>query len=150
MQNILDDAVYKILSELLSYKKEFVILVKNNNNWEKPLPERLQNISHFMVKVEGNTLEDSYETDDGYVCIVTDFDGVLNNIILTDYDIQGIYMPDLETPIIVKPYTIVVPESVMQPKVKNKLKMPSLTEAGVQHSIAVFKEYNPNLFKENK
>ena len=120
----------------------FAILIQNHNDWDQPLPERLQKETNFIIKIDDQTLEDSYMVEDG-IYVVTDFDGATYEKQFSMCDVAAIYDIDMRVPIMVKGF-------VEYPERTPKRKYGEPSEEDVQRSMECFAKHNPDLFEEKK
>jgi len=144
--DIFSEAIYNTVASFIKAKEPFVILMKNNNNWSKELPKRLQGHDKFMIKIEEQTIEDSYVDDKGKIIINTVFDEEEYSIELETYDIAAIMNNEMTAPIMLKPF-----EEFPKIEVKredNTKVFTEPTEEEMRPSMEVFKKNNPELFKK--
>jgi len=118
-------------------------IIENNNNWDKELPDRLKSEVRFMIKIENDTLNDTF-VEDGKVYISTEFDGELYSKEILKEDIAGFF--DIKSMKVdyVKPFSE-KPELQFE-KPKKKFNLDDIKQSDIQKSMEVFKKYNPELF----
>lgn len=142
LRDIISSGIYDMCVQLVEVQEPFSLLISNGNDWDKPLPDRLASQELFILKMEGDTLEDAYITDDGLIFVSTDFDGDIFEKNLHWADVQGLVHSDGK-PILVKPF------KEDHPKTEDRLlpmgqNIPN--EEALEHSMKMFKIHNPELF----
>jgi len=145
-ERIISDHIYSMVSHMIDQNIPVNILYQNNNDWDNELPLRLQKNKNFVIKIEDNTLEDSYVDEDGYFYIVADFDNQIYTKKMIHADILGILDENLK-PFIMKPFIEKHPILQLSKKSKNKKFNSEIDTQGINHSMKMFKKNNPDLFE---
>jgi hypothetical protein len=135
MKTIINNTIMDLLSYYIANQLPFTIKVQNYDDWDFPLPARL-NFPQFTLNIENTDLEESYVESDGSVWLTA---GIDDNVYLKEFkacDIAAIG-PVGGLPVILKPY---VDKPVVKPTSPTKA-----SESGVEHSTNCFRKSNPTM-----
>jgi hypothetical protein len=123
----------------------FNFLIKNHNDWDKPLPNRLATKPVFVMSIKDQAYVDSFIDDKNKIVLSVYFDDNLYTKVLEPEDIQGFVSDDNQTPILIKPF-----EELPKPKdVKTKkIKTSDLNEDDVNRSMSILLKNNPHFIKK--
>ena len=141
-KSIISEGIYGIVCMYINNKIPFQLIVENHNNWEFPLPENVQKLKNYPLDIKEQTLEESY-VEDGVIFISTEFGDEKNYKTFGLCDIKGIAIGG--QPFLLKPF-IELP-GIPEPK-ETTAKFNEPSEEDLRASMEVFKEFNPNLFKD--
>ena len=122
----------------------FKIIIANKPTWEFPIPEELQTHQTLVLDVIGQTLEDSYPTDDGYFLSTTFGDDVINTKLIPLDDIVNIISLDGK---------VLYQKTLMFEEVKPRQTrddVPQELSEGQQYSMMKILERNAHLKKYQK
>ena len=145
MKDIINDAIYNMMSEFIINNVPFTFVLDNHNNWDKPLPSRLVDQKQILFDIKEDSLEDSF-VENGEITIVVDLDGELYTKKIEPADILAIQESvKSKMPFIIRPFKM-KPTQVIRSKNKRQL---TLDDAGIQHSMNMFRSHNPKYFKED-
>jgi hypothetical protein len=140
-KNIISDNIYNTVVDFVQSNIDCSIIVHNNNNWNKTLPERLESQSQFIMNITEQTMEDTY-VEDGKIIINTVFDEIEYSKVFEPADIGGLMGSDGKTPVMVKPFQ----EKPTLPIPTKSLNNGEVDEKGLQKSMEMWKRNNPDLF----
>ena len=143
-ERIISDHLYSMVSHMIEQHIPVNILYQNNNDWNFELPERLQKNMNFAIKIENDTLADSYVDDDGFFHLVAEFDGDMFEKKMVHADILAILDEELK-PLLMKPFLEKHPPLQIA---QGKHNANEPTQEGLDHSMKMFKKNNPEMFTE--
>lgn len=125
---------------------EFNFLMKNHNDWDRELPQRLANQKVFIVAVKDQIYVDSYIHENGDIVLVTVFDDNKYSKILNKEDIQG-FMTENNTPLLMKPFEETAPVR-LKARAK-KFSIDDLDKEALSKSMSIMVSNNPSFFKQD-
>jgi len=130
----------------LYFEKPFVIVIKNYNDWDIPLPKPIQKMNEFHILIDTGTLKNSFVEDGNDIVIQASFEDSNGEEIykktLNGKDIMGILTTDNRI-IFIKTF-----------KEQDEMKIPNtnyqnlvIDNEGVEKSMKLMLEQNPHLKK---
>lgn len=144
-KDIINEAMYKTCADFITNQIPFALTIYNHGNWNVPFPDRLKANKKILLKIEDDTLEDSF-VKDGVITITLDIDDTMYVKELEFSDIQEVSMSVKNKPFMVKEF---VDLPTMPVVVKGKKKFSTPSEAELLKSTNMFKQHNPELFEED-
>lgn len=142
--SVISEGFFEMFGNMIEMGIDFSIVLNNGNDWDRPLPERLQKEQAFIINLSGDTLSEAELNAKGQWIISTEFDGELLTKIFRPCDIQG-FANEKGQPILMKPFVEPRPSVAENLKPMGQ-KIPD--EEALEHSMKMFKKHNPDLFKE--
>ena len=140
INNIISTAVLDIVKAYINNQEPFTLIINNNHNWDKALPDRLG--SRFLLNMENTDLEDSYVDDNGDIVLTIGINDVVYTTALISADIHAVG-PLKKEPLITKQFK----EELALPVTTSKANtIPS--NADIVHSMQLFELHNPQLFNK--
>lgn len=132
-KTIITTAIEELLFYYITEQIPFTLTVDNYNNWDKPLPARLE-LPQFTLNIENTDLEESYVHSNGDIVITAGIDDFIYQKVFTAVDIAAIGTIE-DGPVIRKPYKEYPQKDASKP---------SIATDGVMHSLECFVKNNPD------
>ena len=130
----------------LYFEKPFVLVIKNYNDWDIPLPKPVQKMNEFHILIDTGTLKNTFVDEGNDIVIQASFedsdgDGIYQKI-LNGKDIMGILTKENRV-IFIKTFKEPDEMKILKPNSQNL----TIDEKAVEKSMKMMLEQNPHLKK---
>jgi len=149
MKEKISKKFFEMLADFIEEGEPFGLIIQNNNDWNKELPDRLKSQNQFMIKIENDTLNDSFvirEDGEIEITIGTEFDGEFFSKEFTHEDVAGFFLISNMRPFLIKPF-VLKKLSILKEGKRYGFDPNDIKEEDLIDSMNAFKKFNPELFK---